>query len=93
MKETSVSQICKEIELLIKVDHINIVKIFEYYMYTSDIFIVMELLEGGELFDKITSDKKSLTIGVIVNIMSQLLNSLAYLHNQNIGKNLTDSSL
>lgn len=87
------SQICREIELLIKVDHKNIVTIYEYYMYTSDIFIVMELLEGGELFDRITSDKKSLTLKVIMNIMSQLLNSLAYLHSQNIGNNFNISSL
>ena len=63
----------------------NIVKIYEYYMYTSDIFIVMELLEGGELFDRIASNKSSLTLHVIISIISQLLNALAYLHNQNIG--------
>lgn len=54
-------------------------------MYTTDIFIVMEILEGGELFDKITTTKNSLTLETIKSIMSQLLNALAYLHSQNVG--------
>ena len=57
-------------------------------MYTTDIFIVMELLEGGELFDIITSSKESLTLEVVKSIMSQLLNALAYLHGQNVGNNI-----
>lgn len=79
------SGICKEIDLLIKIDHINVVKIFEYYLYTSDVFIVMEYLEGGELFYRITQDKKSITVDLIQSIMTQLLSSLAYMHHHNIG--------
>ena len=79
------SQICKEIELLIKVDHVNVVKIYEYYMYTSDIFIVMEYLDGGELFYCIANGVKNLTIDFIREIMTQLLSSLSYMHHYNIG--------
>ena len=70
---------------MIKIDHINVVKIFEYYLYTSDVFIVMEYLEGGELFYRITQDKKSITIDLIQSIMTQLLSALAYMHHHNIG--------
>jgi serine/threonine protein kinase len=38
---------------MMKLDHPNIAKIFEYFISKKGIFIVMEYLEGGELFSKI----------------------------------------
>lgn len=64
----------------------NVVKIYEYYLYTSDIFIVMELLEGGELFNRITQDQKSITFDFIRDVMIQILSALAYMHYHDIGK-------
>lgn len=80
------SQICKEIELLAKLDHPNIVKIYEYYIYTHDIFIVMEYLNGGELFEKLTTNRKALNEKVMHKIMKELMSALAYMHNLNIGR-------
>lgn len=42
-----------EIEIMKSLDHPHIIKIYEYFIDYSHIFIVMEYLEGGELFDKI----------------------------------------
>lgn len=42
-----------EVEILRSMDHPHIVKIYEFFEDDSHIFIVMEFLEGGELFDKI----------------------------------------
>lgn len=64
----------------------NVVKIYEYYLYTSDIFIVMEYLDGGELFYRITQDKKSITLEFVRDIMIQLLSALAYMHHYNISR-------
>jgi serine/threonine protein kinase len=82
--------------MLIKIDHVNIVKIFEYYLYTKEIFIVMEFFDGGELFNKIISDKKYLTERSIRQIMKDILGAVSYLHGQEIGGshlNLTGSPL
>jgi serine/threonine protein kinase len=83
--------------MLIKIDHINIVNIFEYYLYTNDIFIVMDYFDGGELFNKIVQDTKYLTERSIRNIMKDILGAVAYLHGQDIGnceyQNLKKSSL
>lgn len=54
-------------------------------MYTNDIFIVMEFLDGGELFNKIVSDKKYLTENSIRKIIRELLGAVTYLHSKNIG--------
>ena len=79
--------LCKEIELLIKIDHRNIVNIYEYYLYTNDVFIVMEYLNGGELFDKIIEDQNYLTENYIRKMMKEIIGAISYLHAQNIGKN------
>lgn len=46
----------------------------------------MEYLNGGELFDKITSNKRDLTEQFIQKIMKELLSALAYMHSFKIGK-------
>ena len=71
---------------MMKIDHMNIVQIYEYYLYTHEIFIVMEFLEGGELFYQITEKKASLTENRIRSIMKQLLSAVSYLHSNNIGR-------
>ena len=45
----------EEVEILNKLDHPNIVKYFETYNDTKYIYLVMEYIQGMQLFDKITS--------------------------------------
>jgi serine/threonine protein kinase len=71
--------------MLINIDHVHIVNIYEYYLYTKDIFIVMEYLNGGELFDKIMSEKHNLTENSIRKMMREILSAVAYLHSKEIG--------
>ena len=40
-----------EIEILTQIDHPNIVKNWEIFDEPSKLHVVMELMEGGELFD------------------------------------------
>lgn len=42
-----------EVEIMKHTDHPHIVKVYEYFENEHNMFIVMELLENGELFDKI----------------------------------------
>lgn len=45
----------KEISLLRMVDHPNIVKLIEVLASKSKIYVVLEYIRGGDLFDKIRS--------------------------------------
>ena len=47
-------KIKRELRLLRVFDHPNIIKLFEVLDTTSDILVVMEYIEGGELFDVIS---------------------------------------
>lgn len=42
-----------EVEILSQVDHPNIVKTFEVYDEPGVLYIVMEIMSGGELFDRV----------------------------------------
>jgi serine/threonine protein kinase len=40
-----------------KMDHPNIVKIFEFYISDKNYYLITEYCEGGSLFDLITKNK------------------------------------
>ena len=44
----------KEIDILRQLDHRNIVHIHDYYTDTSQLFLVIDYLSGGDLFEEIT---------------------------------------
>lgn len=51
----SINQLLCEIEVLRKLDHPHVVPIYEVFESSKYIHILQELLEGGELFDRISS--------------------------------------
>jgi len=44
----------EEVSILTKLDHPNIVKYYETYIDEKYIYLVMEYIDGGELFEKIS---------------------------------------
>lgn len=78
-------KLCSEIEMLISMDHNNIVNIYEYYLYRDQVFMVMEYLEGGELLNVIQNNPELLSENNIRKIMSDILSAVAYMHSKNIG--------
>jgi len=72
-----------EIRLLLQVDHPNIVKMYEVFVSKKNVYLVMELLEGGEMFDRIVKlqhfSEKIAAFGVI-----QILDALIYCHKMGI---------
>ena len=52
------NQIKKEISIMKMINHKHIVSLIEVLASKAKIFIVLELVTGGELFDKIVSSKR-----------------------------------
>jgi calcium-dependent protein kinase len=73
----------KEIELLAKLDHPNILKIYEYYIDDSNYYVISELIQGGELYEQIVK-MKTYSEKMAAVIMEQLLSAVCYLHSNNI---------
>lgn len=68
-----------EIDVLKKVKHPNIVQLYEIFDDKSRLYLVMELVTGGELFDRIIS-KGSYTEKDATELIRQVLDALEYLH-------------
>ena len=65
------------------VDHPNIIKLFETFEDTRFIYLVMELCQGGELFDRIIAEGH-FTEAQGAQIMKQILRCIFYLHSNGI---------
>ena len=74
-------EIKNEIDILKKLDHPNIVKIYEFYNTKNDFFIVTEYCKKGELYSYIknTYSEKQLAV-----LFYQVFSGLYYLHDNHI---------
>ena len=69
----------QELDILRRVDHPNIIKFHESYIDHRYIHIVMELAEGGELFDKIVQSQR-FSEQKAANLMKKMLSAIKHLH-------------
>jgi len=73
----------REIDIMKQVKHRNVLRLFEIYETDSHLSLVMELVNGGELFYKIV-DKGSYTEKEAKGIVAQLVEGVNYLHGRGI---------
>ena len=77
------SRFIEEVEILARLDHPNILKLFELYEDEKQYFVVSELLTGGELFDYLIKIGH-LSETSAARIMYQILSAVTYCHQNNI---------
>jgi len=71
-----------ENDMHMKVDHPNVLKLYETWEDAQNVYLVMELCTGGELFDRII-EQSSFSEQKAAPRMKQILRAVAYLHSQN----------
>jgi calcium-dependent protein kinase len=76
-------EVLNEIEILKKLDHPNILKIYEFFAMSDRYYLITEYCTEGELFNKITQfapfeENKA------AYIMHQIISAVYYCHNNNI---------
>ncbi|KAI8806482.1 calcium/calmodulin-dependent protein kinase type 1 [Cladochytrium replicatum] len=72
-----------EVKILQKVRHENIIQLFEMFDMDNKIYLVMELVTGGELFDDIVNRGKY-TEADAAKIVHRILMAIEYLHAKGI---------
>lgn len=72
-----------EVEIMKKIDHPNCVKLYQMYQSKKKVYMVLELLTGGELFDRIVQ-KGNYSEAEAAALTKTLLEALKYLHGINI---------
>ena len=81
MKEHS--KFFSEVDILIKADHPNIVRLYEFYEDEKYYHLVTEFVSGGELFDFIIKSRM-LSEPISAHFMKQILSAIAYCHSNKI---------
>ena len=71
--------ILQEINVLTKLEHPHIIRIFEFYNYNKNYYIINEFCNEGDLSDKLNKIKKFPEFFVKI-LMVQIFNAVLYLH-------------
>jgi len=72
-----------EVDILKKVNHPNIIALKELFDTPDKLYLIMELVTGGELFDKIV-EKGSYTETEASQLVRKIVSAVDYLHNLGI---------
>jgi len=73
----------REIKIMKKLKHAHILPLVEVFENKDYIFLVLELVTGGELFDRIV-ENGNYTEKDASNIVRQILSAVLYLHNEGV---------
>lgn len=72
-----------EVEILTQVDHPNVVKLFEVYEDAHKFYMVLELMTGGELFDRVV-EKDHFSEQEAANTIRPIVDALRYCHTMGV---------
>ena len=74
----------REAEQLELLDHSHIVKIEDYFEENNTSYIIMEYIDGKNLYELIVKDKVNFSFSEIVKIIEQVGEALTYIHDKNM---------
>lgn len=83
LKHKMIGQIKREISTMKLIRHPNVIRLFEVMASKTKIYIVLEFVTGGELFDKIAS-KGRLKEDEARKYFQQLINAVDYCHSRGV---------
>jgi calcium-dependent protein kinase len=73
----------QEIAIMKLMDHPNIIKLYETFEDHRNIYLVMELCSGGELFDRII-ESGHFTERQAASLMQQIIRAIYYMHENHV---------
>lgn len=83
LEEIESRSVFMEVEILKTLDHPNVVKVFEYFEDDSNYYIVMELIQGCDLYSYIESNGK-MPESHAKDVMKKLFCGINYLHSRKV---------
>ena len=79
MDEDEEQNLQLEVEILSNMDHPNVVKLYEIFDEGQVLYLVMELMQGGELFDRIV-EKEAYSEREAAEVIRPLVDAIRYCH-------------
>ncbi|XP_036042605.1 myosin light chain kinase family member 4 isoform X1 [Onychomys torridus] len=69
-----------EISIMNQLDHVNLIQLYDAFETKHDIILIMEYVEGGELFDRIIDENCNLTELDTILFMKQICEGIRHMH-------------
>ncbi|CAM4592618.1 unnamed protein product, partial [Lepidochelys kempii] len=73
-------EVKNEINVMNQLNHVNLIQLYDAFESKNDIVLVMEYVDGGELFDRIIDDNYSLTEMDTILFTKQICQGIQYMH-------------
>ncbi|XP_066121030.1 myosin light chain kinase family member 4 isoform X2 [Saccopteryx bilineata] len=73
-------EVKNEIAVMNQLDHVNLIQLYDAFESKNDIVLVMEYVDGGELFDRIIDDNYNLTELDTVLFVRQICEGIRHMH-------------
>ncbi|XP_053557870.1 myosin light chain kinase 3 isoform X2 [Bombina bombina] len=77
-------EVKNEINVMNHLNHVNLIQLYDAFECKNDLTLIMEYLDGGELFDRITDENYNLTELDAIMFTKQICEGIYYLHQQYI---------
>ncbi|NXD73690.1 MYLK3 kinase, partial [Eolophus roseicapillus] len=73
-------EVKNEINIMNQINHVNLIQLYDAFEGKNSITLIMEYLDGGELFDRITDENYNVTELDAVLFTKQICEGVHYLH-------------
>ncbi|NXE49286.1 MYLK3 kinase, partial [Casuarius casuarius] len=73
-------EVKNEINIMNQLNHVNLIQLYDAFEGKNNITLIMEYLDGGELFDRITDENYNLTELDAILFTKQICEGVHYLH-------------
>ncbi|XP_052553571.1 myosin light chain kinase family member 4 isoform X3 [Tympanuchus pallidicinctus] len=74
------NEVKNEISVMNQLNHVNLIQLYDAFESKNDIVLVMEYVEGGELFDRIIDENSNLTEMDTISFIKQICEGIQYMH-------------
>ncbi|KAJ6665949.1 hypothetical protein lerEdw1_000852 [Lerista edwardsae] len=73
-------EVKNEINIMNQLNHVNLIQLYDAFECKNNLTLIMEYVDGGELFDRITDENYSLTELDAILFTKQICEGIHYLH-------------
>jgi len=83
VKDSEIKNLRLEVKILTELNHPGIIRLIDVYEEEEFLFIITELMEGGELLDRL-SERKTFCEEDAIQLVKNILEAIRYLHDLKI---------
>uniref|UniRef100_A0A0K8SWP2 Myosin light chain kinase, smooth muscle n=2 Tax=Lygus hesperus TaxID=30085 RepID=A0A0K8SWP2_LYGHE len=84
IKQQDKDKVAQELDIMNSLRHPKLLQLVAAYENPRDVTLVLELITGGELFERVVADDFTLTERDCILFMRQICEGVAYMHSQSV---------